>query len=329
MQQLPKLSTDILDELRGSKNLLAYSAGSDSNALFFTLLAYDIEFDIALVNYKTREQSDKEEEYAKQLAKKFDKKCYTLTCKITNGNFESEARAKRYSFFEELIKKHSYQNLLSAHHLNDRFEWFLMQLSKGAGVVELSGMSKIEKRDNYKIIRPLLEVSKDEVEKFLKLNNIKYFIDSSNSDKSYFRNKIREEFASSFVKEHKEGIKKSFEYMQNDAKRLFSEPIFNKLELFVLKRDSDDLVNIRSIDRVLKKLGVLISSKERDEIIKTKDCVVARKFAISFTKDKIFIAPFLKASMDKDFKERCRVQKIPPKIRPYLFSEAIALEFIS
>lgn len=326
MQQLIKLSTKTLDELKKGKNLLAYSAGSDSNALFYILKSYNIEFDIALVNYKTRDESDKEEAYAKELAKKYKKSCFTLTCKLENSNFEHNARLKRYEFFEKLIKKNSYTNLITAHHLNDKFEWFLMQLSRGAGVVELSGMSEIEKKENYTIIRPLLQTSKDEILEFLKTNKIKHFLDSSNTDTKYFRNRIRAEFASSFVKEYKEGIKRSFNYLQNDASRLQPKLLKRVKQLYILEKSSDDLINIRGIDKVLKTLGVLLSKSMRDEVLKTKNCIVSDKIAVVFSDDKIYISPTCKdVVMDKKFKEACRVAKIPAKIRPYIYKENITL----
>ncbi len=320
MLALPKLSSSVLKELKTGKNLLAFSAGSDSCALFFILHALHVEFDIALVNYQTREQSFKEEQYAKDLAKKFNKRCYISTCKLEKSNFEHNARQKRYNFFGELISKYSYNNLITAHHLNDRFEWFLMQLTKGAGTVELCGMDKIEQNHNYKTLRPLLSTEKNEILKFLEINKIKYFLDSSNSDKNYFRNRIREEFASLFCKQFSGGIKKSFDYLEEDKKRLLPKILEQKDSLYILKREKDDLINIRGIDKIVKKLGVLLSSDSREEVIRTKDCIVSSKVAISFTDDKIYICPAININMDKKFKEKCRVEKIPAKIRPYLYS---------
>ncbi len=320
MLQLPKLSSSILKELKKGKNLLAFSAGSDSSALFFMLKALHVEFDIALVNYQTREQSLKEEEYAKILAKEFGKECFVFTCKLESKNFEHNARAKRYEFFEKIIKEHSYTNLLTAHHLNDKLEWFLMQLSRGAGAVELSGMSEIEENEHYKTLRPLLHVDKKEILNFLHVNNIKHFLDSSNNDKKYFRNKIREEFASSFCEQFSSGIKKSFQYLEKDKKVLLPKEIKREKELYILKREKDDLINIRGIDRVVKKLGILLSSAMRDEILKTKDCIISSKIAICFSIEKIYICPVVDVTMDKKFKEKCRVEKIPSKIRPYLYS---------
>jgi len=320
LQQLPKLSSKILKELQKGQNLLAFSAGSDSSALFFILEALHVNFDIALVNYQTRDQSFEEEDYAKELAKKFHKECFVLKCKLETSNFEHKARETRYNFFQDIINQHSYTTLLSAHHLNDKFEWFLMQLSRGAGCVELSGMSEIEDNETYKTIRPLLNVSKNEITKFLHVNKIKHFIDSSNKEQKHFRNQIRKEFANSFCDKYANGIKKSFAYLSEDAQRLLPKSIEQKEKLYIIEQDKDDLINIRGIDKIVKKLGVLLSYAMREEILRTKDCIVSEKIAICFSEDKIYIAPAVDVVMDKKFKERCRVEKIPPKIRPYLYT---------
>ncbi|MCF6172420.1 MAG: hypothetical protein L3J44_01310 [Campylobacteraceae bacterium] len=73
-----------------------------------------------------------------------------------------------------------------------------------------------------------------------------------------------------------------------------------------------------------------MSKAQRDEIIKTKDCVVSGKIAIVFSKDLIYIAPFHEVpSMPKKFKELCRVKKIPSKVRPYIYEEEIDFTFLS
>lgn len=324
MQKLPKLSSELVNSLKTSKNLLAFSAGSDSSALFYILKSLHVDFDIALVNYKTRAQSDAEEAYAKDLAKEFDIKVFTLTCKLEKSNFEHNARGKRYEFFEQIINEHGYTNLIMAHHLNDKLEWFLMQLGRGAGLVEMLGMSECEQRDNYNIIRPLINISKNELLEFLHVNNIKHFLDESNLNPKYKRNTIRATYANSFLKEYQAGVIKSFEYLQNDAKRLMIEDIKNIKELYILDEDSDDLKNIRAIDKIIKRLGYLLSNAQREEILRTRDCVISKKIVVTFKDTKIYICPYVKAVMDKKFKESCRKEKIPLKIRPYLFSQHIS-----
>ena len=110
--------------LHRGKNLLAFSGGVDSSALFFLLLKEKIPFDIAIVNYQVRDASASEIAYAQELAKKHDKQCFLLKVKLSSENFEAQARKVRYDFFETLIVEHHYTNLLTGHQLNDRLEWF-------------------------------------------------------------------------------------------------------------------------------------------------------------------------------------------------------------
>ncbi|MEN5387304.1 tRNA lysidine(34) synthetase TilS [Aliarcobacter skirrowii] len=313
-------------KIKNSKNLLAFSAGIDSTALFFLLLNSNIPFDIAIVDYNIREQSKEEVAHAKNLAKKFNKKIYIKDIFLENlSNFEKQARDIRYNFFEDIIKENSYDFLITAHQLNDKFEWFLMQLSKGAGLIELLGMSEIEDKEFYKIYRPLLNFSKDELISYLENQNIKYFVDESNIDEKYKRNYFRNNFSNSFLKEFENGVKNSFEFLNRDLNSLNIDfnPIKKIDELEIFKNQNDNNLNLRVIDKSLKKRGILLSSLQRDEIIKQKELTVAHKINIAITENYIFIAPKVKTNMPKDFKEKCRVKKLPKNIREYIFIKNI------
>jgi tRNA(Ile)-lysidine synthase len=304
---------------KSSNNLLAFSAGVDSTALFFKLLEENIAFDIAIVNYHKRKQADEEVKYAKELAQKYNKKIFIKDCFIKDSNFEMNARNCRYSFFEEIIKEYNYSTLFVAHQLNDKMEWFLMQFSKGAGLKELLSMPYKEKKDFYTIKRPLIELSRDEILDYLHKNDIKYFIDESNEDTKYKRNYFRKEFASKFVKEFKEGIKRSFEYLETDKNLLFKKDWIKENELYKFKI-SNPQIDIKKVDLILKELGYILSKPQRDEVIKANfSLVVGGKIAIDSNKEYIFISPFIETKMDKKFKEKMRIAKIPPKIRGYLF----------
>lgn len=303
-----------------SYNLLAFSGGVDSSALFFYLLEKNIPFDIATVNYHTRDTSDAEMEYAKNLAKKYNKKIFIKDCVLDKFS-EKTARDCRYKFFEKIIKEHNYTALILAHQLNDRFEWFLMQFSKGAGLKELLSMNEYEKRDFYTIWRPFFNTSRDEILEYLKKNNIKYFIDKSNFDEKYKRNFIRHNFSSEFIKLFKNGVKRSFEYLENDKNLIFNENWQQKEKLFCFNKENPQ-IDIKKVDTISKKLEILLTKAQRDEIIKTNfSCVIQGKIAIDSNEQKIYIAPFIKTKLTKEFKEKMRKSKIPPKVRGYIFQE--------
>ena len=318
-------------KIKNSKNLLAFSGGVDSTALFFLLLNSKTPFDLAIVNYNIRDQSKDEVEYASFLAKKYDKKIFVKDVKLENSsNFEKTARDIRYSFFEDIIKQNSYEILITAHQLNDKLEWFLMQFSLGAGLVELLGMSEIEEKKNYKVFRPLLNISKIELENFLDKNSIKYFIDKSNFDEKYRRNYFRHNFSDKFLNEFKNGVIHSFNFLENDLNSLNIKinPIKSIEELEIFENLKDDNLNLRIIDKSLKKRGILISQKQRDEIIKQRELTISHKINIAILENFIYICPKVETVMTKEFKEFCRIKKIPQNIRAYIFSKDISLDFI-
>lgn len=301
------------------QNLLAFSGGVDSSALFFLLLESNIPFDIAIVDYGLREASKDEVIYATQLAHKYNKKCFISTFPKELLFSEKTARDYRYNFFDELMQEHSYETLLTAHQLNDRLEWFLMQLSRGAGISELLGMKEIVTKNGYMIQRPLLNYSKEQLQEYLDVNNFKYFVDETNMDQSFKRNYFRHNFSNHLIDEFQDGIKRSFEYLENDEKSFLSnvdKQVNRELHIYTFNGDINLAINL--IDKDLKERGVLLTKKTRDEISTQKELVVSHKYAVAITGFKIYIAPYLNLSIEKKFKERCRIGKIPRQIRPYI-----------
>lgn len=315
--------------IKNQKNLLAFSAGVDSTALFFLLLKQNIPFDIAIVDYNLRAQSKNEISYAKELAKQYKKEIFIYEIHLEDtSNFEKKARDIRYTFFESIINNHSYTNLITAHQLNDKLEWFMMQLSKGAGLVELIGFNEFEQKENYKIYKPLLNITKDELEMYLKTNNHKYFVDQSNFDEKYKRNYFRHNFSNKFLEEFSNGVKKSFDYLQNDLNSLNiqNSPIKKIEELEIFINQKDDNLNIRTIDLSLKKRGILLSNAQRNEILKQKEITISHTINISILEDYIWITPNCNEIIDKKSKESYRTNKIPKNIRAYIFSKNIDLK---
>jgi len=307
------------NHLHNKKNLLAFSAGGDSTALFFLLLEQNIAFDMAIVDYGVRVQSKEEVAYAQTLAKKYNKKLYIKNASKIESNFEANARKIRYEFFEEIISEQDYETLLTAHHLGDKLEWFLMQLCKGSGCVELVGMQGVEKRSGYEVVRPLLGFDKSELLAYLHSNNIEYFEDESNQDERYKRNYFRHNFSNPLLQEYKEGIKKSFEYMQKDKEELVEEAeVVVYEELVVIEQTSSLRSNIYNIDKQLKSMGHLLSAGDRELLEKMQTVVVGRKYSVVFDRGFIFIAPYIKATqLSKELKELFRRLKIDLKLRGY------------
>ena len=312
-----------LQELKESKNLLAFSAGVDSTALFFLLLDANINFDIAIVNYHLRAEAKEEVAYAKDLASRYNKKIYIADAPQFTSNFEANARNFRYNFFREIIEENSYTALLTAHQLNDRLEWLLIRLSQGSGIEGLSGMDFIEQREGFRLIRPLLHRSKEELMNYLDSHNRTYFIDSSNFEQHYLRNRFRP-IATELLNDSKDGYLKSFAILQEEKKLLrqnfrlcFKE---QALRVYYVKESN---YFPYALSHGLKELGYLLSGKERQKL--QNSMVVGRKWAVEYQSPYLFIAPYIQTIIPKKQRELFRKAKVPPKVRGYLYQKGIML----
>ena len=316
------LKDKTLLNLKDKKNLLAFSGGADSTALFFLLLKHGIPFDIAIVDYGVREQSKEEVAYAKKLAKSHDLRCHLLKAPKIEQNFEAKAREVRYRFFEELIKEYGYDNLLTAHHLGDRFEWMLMQFCKGAGCAEIAGMQSIQNRDFYKLVRPLLHLDKKELLSYLHANEKEYFEDESNLDEDIKRNSFRHKYSVPLLEKYLSGIKKSFDYIDEDRAELIDEIEIERIgDLAYFKSSHNQRADIFAIDKYLKSRLYMLSADEREILRSASTAIVGRRFIINQDRGFVFIVPYEQEStaMDEKFKDECRILKIEPKLRPYLY----------
>ncbi len=315
--------------LEGQKNLLAFSAGVDSSALFFLLLAHHIPFDIAIVDYNLRPQSKKEVAHAKSLAKQYNITCYSTKAPAFKSHFEQHARAFRYRFFEEIITEYGYDTLLTAHQLNDQLEWLFMRLSKGAGLSELVGLEPATQKQGYTLVRPLLEHSKDALLSYLEKNSYPYFTDESNSSDAYERNRFRKAFSDPFIAQHKEGVARSFAYLRQDKATLGQsfETIYTDKALRVIKLHTLS-TKAKAADLTLKELGYLLSAAQRSEIAKEQSLVIGGTWAVEQQGVLLYIAPYLTIDMPKAFKEQCRIAKVPTKIRPYLYVKKIDIQVL-
>jgi len=316
-----------LNLLKGKKNLLAFSGGGDSASLFFILLNHNIKFDIAIVDYGVRAQSKEEVAYAKELAAIHNLTCHLLSAPKCEKNFESKAREIRYNFFEELINSYGYENLITAHHLGDRFEWMLMQFCKGAGCAEIAGMQKVQQRKNYTLIRPLLHLDKKELFVYLHANNIHYFEDESNLNEDIKRNEFRHNYSLPLIEKYLGGIKKSFDYLDRDRECLIDKIELKTIKDFAYFKSSENKrADIYTIDKYLKSQLTMPSANERELLEKEKCVVVGRKFLVVQEHGFVFITPYLEneTAMPKEFKEQMRTLKIEPKLRVYLYKNSDA-----
>ena len=178
----------------GATMALAVSGGVDSMCLLYWLHEIGVKFTCLHVNHRLRKEAEIETEYVKGVCAKMGIPChifYWNENKPENG-LEAAAREARYKMMTDFCHENSIEYLLTAHQSDDQIETFLMNLSRGSGLYGLAAMLPESERDGIKILRPLLEVSRSEIKKYCEDNNIKYFVDSMNSDEHYTRVKIRQ-----------------------------------------------------------------------------------------------------------------------------------------
>ncbi len=188
--------------LPGESVIIALSGGADSVALLRVLFLWGYTVTAAHCNFRLRgTESDTDELYVQDLCRRMNIPLHIkhfgtadyarrLGCSI-----EMAARELRYNWFSELSRELGIEKIALAHHRNDQAETILLNLSMGTGIRGLGGMRYI--RDGH-FIRPLLDVSRKEIESFLTKEDIAYRTDSTNASTEYKRNAIRHQIVPEF-----------------------------------------------------------------------------------------------------------------------------------
>lgn len=218
-------------------HLVALSGGADSVALLLILQQLGYRIEAAHCNFHLRgEESDGDEEFVKSLCKKrniplhlihFDTKEYASLHQVS---IEMAARELRYSYFRQLCQDIGAASFCVAHHRDDAVETLLMNLLRGSGIHGLTGI----RPKNELIVRPLLCVSREEIEQYLHSIGQDYVTDSTNLVNDVLRNKIRLEvlpLLKTLNPKASENIQKTAQYL-SEAEKIFDESIaIQKAEL--------------------------------------------------------------------------------------------------
>lgn len=184
---------------KGDKILVALSGGPDSVCLLNVLYSLKEDFNITIgaahVNHMLRgDEAVADEEYSKSLCKNLNIEFYVKKIDIDkiskekNISHEMAGREERYKFFETIKNHHGYNKIAIAHNANDQAETIIMNMMRGTGIEGLCGIRS--KREGG-IIRPILCLSRKEVELYCSSNNLEPKIDKSNLENIYSRNKVR------------------------------------------------------------------------------------------------------------------------------------------
>ena len=180
----------------GDKIVVGVSGGPDSICLLDILRKMKnptFNIIVAHINHMIREEADEDENFVKEYCNKNNIQFYSKSIdvqKIANNNkisTEEAGRNARYEFFDEILKKTGGNKIAIAHNKNDRVETVLMNELRGSG---LSGLKGIEPRRG-KYIRPLIEIEREEIEKYCEENKLEPRIDKTNFENIHTRNKLR------------------------------------------------------------------------------------------------------------------------------------------
>ena len=274
--------------LKSKKFVIGVSGGPDSLALAYFSKMYcnekKVDFTCIIIDHGVRKESGKEAQNVKNLLSKKKIKSVISKINITNlKNFHLEARQKRYDKICEFCKKKKIKYILLGHHLDDQIENFYIRLSRGSGLTGLSPIKIISKYKKYVLLRPFLNLRKNQLIKISKKYFNFYVKDISNFDDKYLRSRVRK--LRSFME--KEGFgdlrllktldnfnkasyalnfysgmaqKKFFKKQKNliyISKKLFSEPyeiVFRCISSFLAKK-KDYPPRAKGIDRLIADLS--------------------------------------------------------------------------
>ncbi len=276
--------------LDNSVLVVAVSGGPDSMVLLDILLKLrekkNLNIVVAHVNHKLRKESDAEAVMVNDFCKENELICENFTIDgYDKGNIENQAREKRYSFFEKIVNKCKADYLLTAHHGDDLIETMMMRVVRGSSFRGYAGFGIVSDKSNYKIVRPLINSTKEELIYYAKEHNIKFATDKSNFDLSYTRNRFRLNILP-YLKDEDKNVHNKFykfstllseydNYVEDDVKSIFPKVVCdNKIALEEF-RCLKPLIQRRIVQKVLSTLYgnniYVLNDKHIDMIISLKD----------------------------------------------------------
>ena len=299
----------------GEKIVVAVSGGPDSICLLNILNnikgKLNIKIVVAHVNHSLREEADEETEYVKNFCKKLNIECYIKKVDIieiskkNKVGTEEAGRKERYDFFDEVFSKTKSDRIATAHNLNDNAETVLMNIIRGSG---LSGLKGIEEVRDYKYIRPLIEISRKEIEEYCKENKLEPKYDKSNKENIYTRNKIRNILIPLLEKEFNPNIVKSISKLSELAKldnEYFNNIIKSEYNRIKLEENHNEIIlnlkEFNKLNNVIKSRLILytitrifgssqgIEKIHIDDIIKLCGNNIGNKYLTPNKKIKIYV----------------------------------------
>ena len=260
----------------GDKIVIGLSGGPDSISLINVLneikndSTIELEFDLvaAHVNHNVRNDAKSDEDFVVDYCKQKGIEIYVLSIDIgkkareEKKGTEETGRDVRYNFFEEVLIKSKSNKIATAHTANDNAETVIMNMMRGSGTSGLKGIRPI--RDN-KFIRPLIETTREEIEKYCEEYKLNPRIDKTNFENDYTRNKVRNVLIPMIKKEFNPNIimtlnrlsdiiNEENEYLDNLTKQKYKEILVQES---IGKQIILDLKSFNKQDLVIKKRLIL------------------------------------------------------------------------
>lgn len=248
-----RIAQGVIDH--GKPVLVAISGGADSVALLHVLVRSGYECIAAHCNFHLRgEESDSDEAFVRSFCEslgvqlyvaQFDTKAYASQKHVS---IEMAARDLRYDWFFSLLDDLRIPVVAVAHHADDAAETFFLNLTRGTGVRGLAGMKSVQGR----VVRPLLSVSRHEIELYCKANGLDYVTDCTNNSDDYARNRIRHHVIPELKKLNPSFLTTMGNNMNHVAQVLaiFEEQVKMFREVYVSETDSGLFVDIEGLRRL-------------------------------------------------------------------------------
>ena len=243
-QNIEAIISKEIGSLVSRKFLLAFSGGVDSVVLLDLLVNVLKESDalrIIHINHNLNEHSNDWAQFSSEVCEKYGLPliCASVEPKRHVKGLEADARKLRYQSFRDVIQDDEY--LLTGHHQDDQMETLLYRIFRGTGIDGLRAIRREIKFGKGFLYRPMLNISREKIEEYAQLKNLKWIYDSSNDDSSYDRNFLRKDIIPS--------IKKRWPSVENKVSRLSVIAEQNQLLLNELAiEDVGQLKNYNHLD---------------------------------------------------------------------------------
>lgn len=231
--------------------VIGFSGGADSSALLYSLISCISKSDIICVhvNHMIRgSEADLDESHCKKVCENLGVKFLSFKIDVPamakSKSLEEAAREARYETFKNVCKEYNCKTVALAHNKSDNLETVIFNLIRGTGLNGLKGIPSTRDGDGYEIIRPLIDVSKEEIIGYCKENSIEFVYDKTNSDTEYTRNYIRHIIVPEMKKinpEVEDAVARMSKTVSRDA-----EFIDSLADIYISENTKDGKLNIKN-----------------------------------------------------------------------------------